>query len=98
MIQLIQLISRRLQKWYYFQELKEISLAAFIITAIWVIYNYGTAIIKFIFTEKGLICSTFFFASVVLALAIKMYYRIMVIKYHEKDTKIELFKHLNENN
>jgi hypothetical protein len=34
-------------------------------------------------------------AGLVLALVIKLYYRIMVIKYHEKDTNIELFKKPN---
>ena len=91
---LIKLISQRLQKWYYYQELKEISLAALLISGIWFLYNYGITMLKFIFTEKGLIISAFFFASVIIAIAIKMYYRIMVIKYYEKDTNIELFKHL----
>jgi fatty acid desaturase len=93
---LYKLISRRVQKWYYYQELKEISLVAFIISGIWFLYNYGATIIKFIFTENGLLITAFFFASVVIAIAIKMYYRVMVIKYYEKDTNIELFKYLNE--
>ena len=98
MKQLIKLISQRLQKWYYYQELKEISLSVFAISGIWFLYNYGYTILKFIFTEKGFIVSAFFFASVVIAIVIKMYYRIMVIKYHEKDTNIELFKNFNETN
>lgn len=95
---LLKTISQRLQKWYYYKELKEITLVALAISGIWVLYNYGTTIIKFIFTEKGMLCSTFFFASVIITITIKMYYRMMVIKYHEKDTKIALFKHLNETN
>ena len=95
---LIKLISQRLQKWYYYQELKEISIVSLIILGIWILYNYGTAIIKFIFTREGMIYSAFFFASVVIAIAIKIYYRIMVIKYYEKDTDIELFKCLSEKN
>ena len=95
---LIKLISQRLQKWYYYQELKEISLVALIISGIWFLYSYGTTIRKFIFTEKGLILSVFFFLTVIIAITIKMYYRIMVIKYYEKDINIELFKHLNEKN
>jgi len=92
------LISQRLQKWYYYQELKEILKVALIVSVLYMVYNYGATFIKFIFTEKGLIWSAFFFASVVIAIAIKMYYRIMVIKYYEKDTNLELFKHLNETN
>ena len=95
---LIKLISQRLQKWYYYRELKEISWVALIISGICFSYNYGTTIIKFIFTEKGMIYSVFFFASVVIAIVIKIYYRIIVIKYYEKDTNIELFKYLNEKN
>ena len=52
--------------------------------------------VKFIFTEKGLIYSTFILASVVIAFVIKIYYRIVVIKYYEKDTNIDLFKFLKE--
>jgi len=93
---LMQRISLRLRQWYYYRELKEMSLVAFIISGVWCLYNYGSAIIQFIFTEKGMICTTFFFASVIIAIAIKMYYRVMVIKYYEKDTNIELFKVLKE--
>jgi hypothetical protein len=96
--QLINIISQRLQKWYYYQELKEMFLVGFIIAAIWALYTRGNTIGKFIFTEKGLICLAFFFASTVIAITIKMYYRIMVIKYHEKDTDIELFKYLKQKN
>jgi len=98
MKQLIKYISQRLQKWYYYQELKEISTLALIISAIWLLYNYGITILQFTFTETGLMITTFFFASVVIGITIKMYYRIMVIKYHEKDTNIELLKYLNETN
>ncbi|MCU0323142.1 MAG: hypothetical protein MUE72_12040 [Chitinophagaceae bacterium] len=98
MKQLIKSISQRLQKWYFYQELKDISKVALIITSSWLLYNYGTTILKFIFTEKGLMVTTFFFASLVIGIAIKMYYRVMVIKYHEKDTNIELFKNLNKIN
>lgn len=95
---LIKIISQRLQKWYYYQELKVISLVALIISGIRLLYNYGNTILKFIITETGLIVTVFFFASLIIAITIKIYYRIMVIKYYEKDTNIELFKHLNETN
>ena len=96
MKQLIQLISGRLQRWYYYQELKELSFVALIISGALFLYNYGTMTVKFIFTEKGLIYSTFILASVVIAFVIKIYYRIVVIKYYEKDTNIDLFKFLKE--
>jgi len=92
------LISQPLQKWYYYKELKEISIVALIVSVLYLVYNYGSAFIKLILTEKGLIWSAYFLVAVVIALAIKMYYRIMVIKYYEKDTNKELFKHLNETN
>lgn len=38
-----------------------------------------------------------FMAGIVISITIKIYYRVMVIKYHEKDTHIELFKELESN-
>jgi len=96
MKQLISLVSESLKKWDYYQELKEISSLVLIITGIWLLYSYGISIVKFIFTEKGMICSAFVLATAIIAICIKMYYRIMIIKYYEKDTDIELFKYLND--
>lgn len=98
MKQLIKLVAQKLQQWYYYQEFKELSLVATLVSGSWFLYNYGTTILKFIFTETGLICSAFFFASMVLGIAIKMFYRLMAIKYYEKSTNIELLKYLNKKN
>lgn len=93
----IKLIHRQLKKWYYYQELKEVSAAALAIFAIWFIYSYGKTIVQWLLTEEGHLYSMFFMAGLVLAIVVKLYYRVMVIKYHEKDTNIALFKELNKN-
>ncbi len=95
MKQLVTLINVNIRKWYYFQELKEISLVAAIIAVIWGIFKYGELGVTFLLTETGLIYVTFLMAAIVLALVLKIYYRIIEIKYHEKDVNIGLFKELN---
>jgi hypothetical protein len=72
--------------------LKEISLAVAGILAVWAAYVYGTSVLHFLFTKTGLISLTFLMASIVLGMVIKIYYRIMVIKYYEKDINIGLYK------
>ena len=42
-------------------------------------------------------CLLFLIAAWVLAIVIKIYYRIIVIKYHEKDTHIEMLKNISQN-
>ena len=44
--------------------------------------------------EEGVIRCAYFMIGVITALVIKIYFRILVIKYHEKDTAIELFKEI----
>jgi hypothetical protein len=94
---LYQLISKRLQRWYYYQELKELGGVAAIGGIIWLLYNYGKSILNFTLSDTGLIYLSFLLVAIVLGVAIKMYYRVIVIKYHEKDTNIQLFQNLNNN-
>lgn len=97
MKQLIQLVHSKLKKWYYYQELKEISTAGLLIAAAWFLYNYGKVVFQWMISPAGMIWSACFMAGIVIAIVIKIYFRIMVIKYHEKDTRIELFKELEPN-
>lgn len=83
--------------WKYYQELKELSFATAVIAVVYFLYNYGKMIFTWIILPEGMIWSAFFMASVVVMIVIKIYYRIMVIRYHEKDTRIELFKELKTN-
>jgi hypothetical protein len=96
MKQIIKTIHSKLKDWYYYQELKELSAAAFAIFLVRFLYNYGKIILDWVFTEKGQLYTVFFMAGVVICIAIKMYYRVMVIKYHDIDTQIELFSELNK--
>ena len=96
MLHLFKIISQRIKKWYYYQELKEISSLTIIMAIIYLIYNHGINILKLIFTETGLLISAFVLVSAIIGIAIKIYFRIIIIKYHEKSTNIELFKNLKE--
>jgi hypothetical protein len=91
----IKMLHNTLKKWNYYQELKELSIVTTIIFSAWFLLNYGKALLQWLLTETGTTYAVFFMASVVIGIAIKIYYRVMVIKYHEKDTNIELFKELN---
>jgi len=93
MKQLIKLVSKRLQRWYYYQELRQLSLLAITILTIWCLYTYHTVLLTWVFSTKGMIYVTFSMATLVLAIVIKIYYRMIVIKYHEKDSSIQLFNH-----
>lgn len=95
---LIKLISQGLKRWRYYQVLKELSSMFFLVFILWVIKTYGQSIGHWAVSETGLIYTVFLLASIVLGLALKMFYRMMVIKYQEKSTEIELFKFINEEN
>ena len=92
MKQLFRIVITKMKKWYYFQELKEISFLCGILLTVWGIYGYGKATIGFIVTPTGIILLSFLMLSIVLALVIKIYYRMIVIKYHENDRNIQLLK------
>ncbi|HNU87600.1 MAG TPA: hypothetical protein PKJ94_04900 [Ferruginibacter sp.] len=97
MKQLLKLIQGKLKAWYYYQELKDLGFAATIVASVWLLYNYGKEIFRWMLTENGRLYVVFFMAGIVISIAIKIYYRVMVIKYHEKDTRIELFRELESN-
>ncbi len=97
MKQLLKLIQGKLKAWYYYQELKDLAFAATIVASVWLLYNYGKEIFRWMLTENGRLYVVFFMAGIVICIAIKKYYRVMVIKYHEKDTRIELFRELESN-
>mgnify|MGYP000873800403 CR=1 FL=1 len=94
MKQLIQLVHSKIKTGYYYQELKELTMAATVITAAWVLFNYGKALFQWIISPEGMIWCAYGMVCVIIALVIKIYFRILVIKYHEKDTRIELFREL----
>ena len=91
MKQLIHLIQTQLRKWYYYQELKELSLVAAIVAGAWFLYHYGLSVAHWLFTGDGSIYLTFFMASMVIGISLKIYYRLMEIKYYDRDSRIKLF-------
>jgi len=97
MKQLTKPVHDKLKTWYYYQELKEMSFAAVVIAVVWFFYNFGEEIFRWMLTETGRMYLVFFMAGIVISITIKIYYRVMVIKYHEKNTHIELFKELESN-
>ena len=52
---LIKMISKRVQKWYYFHELRDVTMLAAGVLLIIFLYKYSPAIGQWIFTEKGLL-------------------------------------------
>ena len=64
------------------------------ISLLYLFFHYSKQISGTVFTEKGGLWALITMLCIVLALAIKIYYRIMVIKYHEKNTHIRLFENL----
>ena len=50
------------------------------------------AIRSAVFSETGFIYICFLAAAIDLGLVIKIHYRMLVIRYHEKDTRIRLFQ------
>ena len=95
---LIRLISQGLKRWRYYQVLKELSAVGSLVFILGFLKTYGKSIGHWAVSETGLIYTVFLLASIVLGLTLKMFYRMMVIKYHEKSTGIELFKFINEEN
>lgn len=93
---LFQMISKKLQRWYCYQEFKELSSVALIGTSIWLFYKFGKSILQFVLSNTGLIYLSFLIVAIVLGIAIKMYYRVIVIKYHEKDAKTRVFQNNNK--
>jgi hypothetical protein len=63
-------------------------------TVLYLLFHYSKLIMENVFSEKGGIWAVISMLSIVLALAIKIYYRIMVIKYQEKNIHIRLFENL----
>ena len=95
---LIKLISQGLKYWRYYQILKELSTVGLLVIMFWFLKIYGKSFGHWAVSETGLIYTVFLLVTIVLGLSIKMFYRMMVIKYYEKSTEIELFKFINEEN
>jgi len=85
---------KKLQRTTYYPELKQVGSMLAIVAFFGLLYDYGNQALAFMSSETGLVCSTFFFAAIAMAYCIKIYYRIIVIKYHEKDIRIRLFENI----
>lgn len=84
-------VFNRIRAGYLYPEIKQLSRLAALIAVLYCIYNYG----KLLFSEKGSLWAAVVMLAVVLALVIRIYYRIMIIKYHEKDVHIRLFENVD---
>lgn len=93
---LFQLLFRRLKSNYFYAEIRQLSRLAAFIAVVWAIYAYGSKLADAVLSNTGMICIAFLFMAIVLGQVIRLYYRIMVIKYAEKDTRIELFEGLSK--
>ncbi len=66
-----------------------------IVTSIIAVYEFaahGDAILSAVFSQTGCIYMCFLALGIVLCLVIKIHFRMIVIKYYEKDTRIRLFE------
>ncbi len=95
---LIILISKAIKKWRYYWMCKEISTMVSILFILWFLRFYGASVGHWAVSETGLIYIIFLLAALILGLALKMFYRMMAIKYYEKSIDIELFKFINKEN
>jgi hypothetical protein len=57
------------------------------------LYSHREAVLSVLFSATGLIYLCVLVAALNLALVIKIYYRMQVIKYYEKKTRLRLFNH-----
>jgi len=78
-------------KYYYAKEAKSLLYLTLLLLSVQFLYIHKDTILSFIFSVTGLIYLCFLTAAMNLALVIKIYYRMQVIKYYEKDTRIRLF-------
>jgi small basic protein len=76
----------------YSREILTLATLAAVITVLVQIVAHREAIFSTVFSETGFIYICFLAASIDLGLVIKIHYRMLVIRYHEKDTRIRLFQ------
>ncbi len=79
------------KKYYYAAEAKSLLYLALLLLSVQFLSIHKDTILSFIFSVTGLIYLCFLTAAVNLALVIKIYYRMQMIKYYEKDPRIRLF-------
>lgn len=89
---LFQLLFRRLKSNYFYHEIKQVSRVIAIAVLAWALYTYGSNLAKVALSNTGMTYITFLLVAIVLGQVIRLYYRIMVIKYAEKDACIGLFR------
>lgn len=93
---LFQLLFRKLKSNYFYPEIKQVSRIISTVVAAWALYTYGSWLLGLAVSPTGMTYIAFFMVAIVLGQVIRLYYRIMVIKYSEKDTRIELFEVLHK--
>ncbi|BAV07085.1 hypothetical protein SAMN05421788_102284 [Filimonas lacunae] len=81
---LFQLLFNKLKKNFYYTEIKQIGLLVAIAAFAWAAYAYGTSVAHVAFSNTGMTYIFFLLLAIVLGQVIRLYYRIMMIKYAEK--------------
>jgi len=94
MIYLINKLYSKLRSLRFYTELKQLFRLAVIVFLVFYIYNNRQQVATALFSEKGMTWAAFTLLSIVLALVIKIYYRMIIIKYYEKDTRIRLYENI----
>lgn len=78
------MLFNKLKSNYFYHEIKQISQLLGVVALAWVLYAYGSKLAGVAFSNTGITYITFLLVAVVLGQVIRLYYRIMVIKYAEK--------------
>jgi len=78
------MLFNKLKNNYFYNEIKQISRLLGIVALVWAFYTYGSRLAGAALSGTGITYITFLLVAVVLGQVIRLYYRIMVIKYTEK--------------
>jgi hypothetical protein len=81
-----------LHKPFYLREIVTVLAVLLCITALGTVIHYRDTIVSAVFSETGLILICFLAAAIDLGLVIKIHFRMLVIRYYEKDVHIRLFQ------
>ncbi|WPQ60667.1 hypothetical protein SIO70_20150 [Chitinophaga sancti] len=82
----------RIRPSYLYPEFRQLFRLAAAVSLLYCVYNYG----KLLVSEQGSLWAAIVMLAVVLALVIRIYFRIMVIKYYEKYVHIKLFENVQD--
>jgi hypothetical protein len=79
-------------KTFYRREIVTLLSISICMAALLAIVHYRDAITSAVFSHTGLLLACFLAAAIDLGLVIKIHFRLVVIRYYEKDVNLRLFQ------